>query len=126
MVRLHKARGRSPSMFAWKASTKNSLARKARAQKTSLARKEFSISAVRLAVSFVTISPADPVLPNWQLLIMTVSGWSDNNYADDVKKFCIRHLDAPRYTPLRVLLKNLHARNMKSTHKTEQRTKNNS
>ena len=54
MVRLHK--DVVWSIFAWKATTKMSLARKAPAQKKILARKETSFSAVGLAVSFFTKS----------------------------------------------------------------------
>ena len=66
-------------MFAWKATTKTSLAQKDRAPKRSLASKEILISAIRLAVNFVTISPADSLLlRNWQSL--TASALPDSTY----------------------------------------------
>ena len=61
------AQGRGPSMFAWKATTKTSLAQKARAPKRSLARKEILFSAVRLTVDLSPFLQLT-LLQNWQSL----------------------------------------------------------
>ena len=63
------AQGRGPSMFAWKATTKTSLAQKARAPKRSLARKEILISAVRLTVDlspFLQLTLSYKIGSRWQ------------------------------------------------------------
>ena len=118
------AQGRGPSMFAWKSTTKTSLAQKARAPKRSLARKEILISAVRLTVDlspFLQLTLSYEIGSRWQRQLCLTA----LHICRLCSKFYTRHLHAPRPTPLSLHVKIVHKRKIcKAQDWKKKRTKN--